>query len=154
MVNKDDADTNLRCSVVVYRGDDVLLCRRRSDWVLPGGTPRRHESTAAAARRETVEEAGLQVAPTRVAFVLETVNTAAGHHLVEIVFLAHMAEHGTEPVQREDGLVPQFVSLAELHTLRLSPPIGGHIRALHRQAGATGAYLGNVWRPQPAEEVE
>lgn len=58
------ADIDARCSVIVFRGDAVLLVRRdgAGDWVLPGGTPRPGESMACA-RREALEETGLAVDP-------------------------------------------------------------------------------------------
>ena len=81
---------NLRCAVMVIRANAILLCRRTREtniWVLPGGTPRPGEATAAAARREVAEETSLQIIAERVAFVLETTSWDAEHHLIEIVFI-------------------------------------------------------------------
>ena len=60
-MSDSDELVNVRCSALVFRGDSVLLCRRSEDedtWVLPGGTPRLGEGTAAAAEREVLEETG------------------------------------------------------------------------------------------------
>lgn len=152
----DGAPVDLRCSVLFFRGDSVLLCRRtgRDDgWVLPGGTPRRGESTAAAARREVAEETGMQVSAEHVAFVLETSSWDGGHHLIEIVFLGAERDVGARPVQLEKGLEPSFVPLAELDALGLRPPIAGYIRGFARARRPTAAYLGNVWRPEGARQV-
>jgi 8-oxo-dGTP pyrophosphatase MutT (NUDIX family) len=50
----------LRCSAIVFRGDCVLLLRRRrdgaEDWVLPGGHPAPREGTAGCVEREVLEE--------------------------------------------------------------------------------------------------
>jgi 8-oxo-dGTP diphosphatase len=143
----DRRPVNLRCSALVLREDSVLLCRRADDWVLPGGTPAAHESAAACVRREVREETGLAVTPVGVAFVLDATNSAAGQHLMEIVFLAHSDDKHTVPYEAEDGLVPEFVPLERLAALTLRPPIGGHIRALHRGDDRVAEYLGNVWRP-------
>ena len=52
------AGPDVRCSAIVFRGQEVLLVYRvredGDDWVLPGGTPRPGESMAASARRETL----------------------------------------------------------------------------------------------------
>ena len=63
----DESPVELRCAVAVVRGDAVLLLQRPEygDWVLPGGTPRQHESMGSCARRETREETGLDVHPSR-----------------------------------------------------------------------------------------
>ncbi len=154
----DDHDpVNLRCSVLVFRDDHLLLCRRtdgQSAWVLPGGTPRHGEGTAVAAAREVAEETGIRVVVEGVAFVLETTSWDASHHLIEIVFVGDERDPRAEPVPREDGLTPSFVPLEDLPRMELRPPIGGYIRgyARKREAGAatlyrsTAAYLGNVWR--------
>ena len=89
-------EVDVRCSAVVFRGDAVLLVHRAKDgaddWVLPGGTPRPGESMAACAQRETLEETGLPVDPGRVAFVLETMAPESWRRMVDLVFLATMAE--------------------------------------------------------------
>jgi len=146
----DGAPVNLRCSMLFFRNDSVLLCRRtdRDDmWVLPGGTPGIGEATATAARREVEEETGLQVAAERVAFVLETSSWDRDRHLIEIVFLGAERDRSAEPRQMEEHLEPVFVSLDDLPKVGLRPPIAGYVRGLARSQGSTAAYLGNVWRP-------
>jgi 8-oxo-dGTP diphosphatase len=144
---------DVRCSAVVFRGQEVLLVRRTrddgDDWVLPGGTPRPGEGMAACARRETLEETGLAVEPRRIAFVVETQGPRSGLHTVDLVFLAAPAVPEQEPRSLETGLSAQFVPLRQLHQLDLRPPVAGHLRSLHAQrSGRTAAYLGNLWRPR------
>jgi 8-oxo-dGTP diphosphatase len=155
-VDSDPSDdrepVNLRCSVLVFRGSTVLLCQRNNhvgtEWILPGGTPRRGESAGACALREAREETGIEIDPTRIAFVLDATNARAGHHLIEIVFLAREIDSATEPQSREPGLVPQFIPVNRLAELDLRPPIGGHIAGFHGWTSErTAAYLGNLWRP-------
>lgn len=148
---------DLRCSMMFFRDNAILLCRRTDQenvWVLPGGTPHRGEGTASAARREVGEETGLDVAAERVAFVLETSSWERDHHLIEIVFLGSERDRHSEPVQREDGLAPSFVLLDQLPSIGLQPPIAGYIRGFARSRRETAAYLGNVWRPEPAATSE
>lgn len=143
------ADIDMRCSVIVFRGDAVLLVHREDggDWVLPGGTPRPGESMAACARREALEETGLAVDPARVAFVAETLGPQSARRAVDLVFLASPGVQG-DPVPSEPGLDARFVPLVALPRLDLRPPLAGHLRGLHaRGAEPTSAYLGNLWRP-------
>lgn len=142
----------LRCSAVVVRQQAVLLVHRTrgaaDDWVLPGGTPRAAESMAACARREVREETGLHVDPSRVAFVLEVLGPDGGPRTVDIVFTATDAARGSQPQQREPGLVPAFIPVADLSGLDLRPPLAGHLRGMLSQRGQMSApYLANLWRP-------
>ncbi len=148
----DGALVPLRCSVLFFRDDSLLLCRRTDlddTWVLPGGTPRAGESTAAAARREVLEETGLHVAAERIAFVLETSDWTRTHHLIEIVFLASERDRSAVPHQVEDRLEPAFVPLGTLAEVRLRPAaLAGYVRGFVRSGKPTAAYLGNLWRPR------
>jgi 8-oxo-dGTP diphosphatase len=153
MIMDQPAGADVRCSAVVFRGQEVLLVRRvregGDEWVLPGGTPRPGESMAACARRETLEEAGLAVEPARIAFVLESHGPRSGLHTVDLVFLANMSVPGQEPRSLEPALDARFVPLGLLHQFDLRPPMAGHLRGLHaRRTVSTAAYLGNLWRPR------
>ena len=145
------ADTDVRCSTAVFRDDALLLVHRfrdgLDDWVLPGGTPRASEGMAACARRETLEETGLTVEPTRVAFVLEALRPGSRRRTVDIVFLASPPARG-EPDSREPHLEARFVALEVLPGLQMRPPLAGYLRALNVSGTArTAPYLGNMWRP-------
>jgi len=148
------ADIDVRCSAVVFRGDSVLLVHRAhgdaDDWVLPGGTPYPGESMAACAQRETLEETGLPVTPSRVAFVLESLAPGARRRMVDLVFLA-VGPAGREPESQESQFEARFVPLSVLPGLALRPPLAGYLRALRARGPArTAAYLGNLWRPDAA----
>jgi len=147
------AGIDVRCSAIVFRGQEVLLVRRvrqgGEEWVLPGGTPRTGEGMAACARRETLEETGLAVEPARIAFVLESQGPRSGLHTVDLVFVASQSVPGQEPQSLEPELSARFVPLGLLHQVNLRPPIAGHLRGLSaRRAEQTAAYLGNLWRPR------
>ena len=151
------ASPDVRCSAVVFRGQEVLLVRRarsgNDDWVLPGGTPRPGESMAACVRRETLEETGLSVEPGRIAFVLETQGPRSSLHTLDLVFLAHLSMPGQEPESSEPELSARFVPIGLLPHLDLRPPLAGHLRGLRtRQAMRTAAYLGNLWRPRQRDD--
>jgi len=149
---------DLRCSAVVVRQQAVLLIHRTydgaEDWVLPGGTPRAGESTAACARREVREETGLRVDPVRVAFVLEVVGPGPGPRTLDIVFAATETAPATAPQPLEDGLEPVFVPVDQIQELDLRPPLAGHLRGLLGPGRDRYApYLANLWRPsgRPAD---
>jgi 8-oxo-dGTP diphosphatase len=152
---------SLRCSAAIFRGDTVLLCRRMEDssptWVLPGGTPREGEGATHCVRREVLEETGLVIDTSRVAFVLETKSPDRVEHRIEIVFMALLADLAVEPVPGEDHLAPQFVKLDRLSSMKMLPPISGYLRGLAdklsrvpQPADATAPYLGNLWRADGA----
>ncbi len=150
MVTVDDGEpVNLRCSVLIFRNDSILLCRRTNQddvWMLPGGTPQSGEGMAATVQREVQEETGLQVEAERVAFVLETSSWDRAHHRIEIVFLGTERDARVIPQQLEDHLEPSFVALADLNKIGLRPPIAGYIRGFARSRQDTAPYLGNLWR--------
>lgn len=64
---------------IVFRGEEVLLVRRgkpprRGMWSLPGGAQHLGERTEDAARRELMEEAGIEVGVMELAAVVDAVN--------------------------------------------------------------------------------
>ena len=149
---------SIRCSALVFRGNQVLVVERRRDrqsyYVLPGGTPRPAESTASCVGREVEEETGLQVVANRVAFVLEA-NDHTDAHTLDIVFTCTESTPRATPQELEPGLRPFFSPADELGQLNLRPPLAGHIRGLvGNPAQRTGAYLGNLWRPTSVDELD
>jgi ADP-ribose pyrophosphatase YjhB (NUDIX family) len=68
--------------VIAFRGDEVLLVRRRKpprlgSWSLPGGAQHLGEGAQQAARRELREETGIEVGPLLLADVIDAVTTDA-----------------------------------------------------------------------------
>lgn len=148
MIPGEDTLVDLRCSVSLVRGDSFLLLERTAtqDWVLPGGRPRDGESMAACARRETREETGLDVNPTRCALVLEVIDPLKQRRVVELVFTADgLVSDG--PLTGEPGTVSHWIPRAQLEQLKLRPPIAGHLPGLGRDQQRGAPYLGNMWRP-------
>lgn len=137
----------LRCSVVVFFNDRVLLVRRRDkdDWALPGGTPRPGEDLLTCARRELREETGMLIDPGTCAFIIESVRPYSAR-LIDLVFLSPTHPAGL-PRCREDGLTPTFVPLREVSGMNLHPPVARHLTALHGRRNGTVAteYLRHEW---------
>lgn len=153
-LNPDESLVNLRCSVIVIRGESVLLVRRLGpdagrgeDWVLPGGRPRPHEGMLACARREVLEETGVSVTPKRCAFIGEVIGPERGPRTVELIFSALIPPHAADPtLVGEPGTEPAWVGLPQLRELPLRPPIAGYLPGLVQGGSQTAPYLGNLWR--------
>jgi ADP-ribose pyrophosphatase YjhB (NUDIX family) len=84
--------------VVAFRGDEVLLVRRGKpprlgSWSLPGGAQHVGETAQQAARRELLEETGIEVGPLLLADVIDAVTRdEAGlvrFHYTIVDFCAH-----------------------------------------------------------------
>jgi 8-oxo-dGTP diphosphatase len=137
----------LRCSVVVFFNDRVLLVRRRDkdDWALPGGTPRPGEDLLACARRELLEETGMLIDPGACAFIIETVRPYS-QRLIDLVFLSPTSPSPQARLS-EDGLIPGFVPLDEVSAINLHPAVAPHLKDLHKRRSGTVAaqYLRHEW---------
>lgn len=125
----------LRCSVIVFADDRVLLVHRpeQQDWTLPGGTPRPGETLLACARRELREETGMFIDPGTCALIVEFLRPDTAR-LIDLVFLSpgHPAGY---PGRTEGPLHPEFVPLSRLDTLTLHPPVAAHLIQLHSHTG-------------------
>jgi 8-oxo-dGTP diphosphatase len=145
-------DVTIRCSVAVWgpNRDSLLLVRRDgrpSSYALPGGTPEPGEGLVACARREVVEETGLQVMPTRCLLLAESLDNQ-GRLCLDVVLDAD-GRHASGEVQAgENHLRPVWVGVRDLGGIALVPPIAGHLRGLARSAVPDSIPLmGNLWRP-------
>ena len=91
---------------VVFRGDAdrrVLLVRAKPaphDWVLPKGHIERGETAETTARREVIEEAGVDAEPLRYAGTVEFV-TPAGKHVRAAFFLMRFVRNVPQHERRE-----------------------------------------------------
>lgn len=150
----DESLVELRCSVLVTRGRDILLIRRdpgarrerQEYWVLPGGRPRPGEGVLACARREVAEETGLVVQPERCAFIGDVVDPDRNRRQVEVVFSARVPTNHDAALVGEADAEPAWVGLESLRRLRLRPPIAGFLPAVINGQAPTIPYLGNLWR--------
>jgi 8-oxo-dGTP diphosphatase len=83
-VNRDFPDRPIvGVGVVVWRDDQVLLIRRGKpprvgQWSLPGGAQELGETVAEAARREVMEETGLELAALELLTVVDLIEPAPG----------------------------------------------------------------------------
>jgi ADP-ribose pyrophosphatase YjhB (NUDIX family) len=142
----------LRVSVVLIRGDEILLIRHRRDarfyWVLPGGGLESGESLTACAAREIQEETGLDINILRLLYVCEVLSPSGRKHVLDLIFLGEPVE-GDEAIRPSRYWVieePRFIPLHELLELELLPAIAPQILEDARAGWlAPIRFLGNLW---------
>lgn len=126
-------------SAFVFRGDTVLLVKRRDEpnrglWSPPGGSLEIGETVEQAAARETVEETGVVVRPSAVVDVRDVIvrdeaNRVQWHYVLLGVRCAWVAG---EPFPGSDADNARFIPLPELGEYELTPTARA---ALERVAG-------------------
>lgn len=126
--------------VVVLRGDDVLLIRRGKqprlgEWSMPGGLQELGETSREAARREVLEETGIDA---RIGPVIDVIDilrhdttAAVETHYTLIDFVADWV--AGEPIAGDDAMHAEFVPLAGIDDLGMWAET---VRVI-RQAAAT-----------------
>jgi ADP-ribose pyrophosphatase YjhB (NUDIX family) len=148
----------VRVVVILLRGAEILLMKHRrlglSYWVLPGGGIKEGETVAACARREMLEETGLEVNLGKLVYVADVISPDRRKHTVNLFFLGEIVggESGGTPAKTlgEHLDEPQWFPLDHLPTLY--PPIGDRVREDAQRGFPEGAvYLGNLWTTEPGE---
>lgn len=99
--------------IIEIDGQIVLIERRNAPtgWALPGGFVDYGEPLAAAARREAMEETGLQVELTELFFAYSDPGRDPRQHTISAVFLARAS--GT-PIGADDAAKAALFSVDEL----------------------------------------
>ena len=112
--------------VVVWHGDRVLLVRRGKaprwgQWSLPGGAQQLGETVAEAARREVMEEVGLDVALGEIVATVDLIERdpqdRIRYHYTLVDFVAEAPDAALQP--GSDAADARWFSLAEVAALGL-----------------------------------
>ena len=111
----------LAVSTAVFRDGRVLIARRGAEpglglWSLPGGRVEAGETLADAARRELMEEVGVEAVILGLAAIREIIRrdadgTVTGGMIPKIETCIYAIERGVEGVVIMDGKVPHAVLL-------------------------------------------
>jgi len=150
---------NVRVVTVILRDNEILLMKHRRrglfHWALPGGAAQEGETVPDCARRELLEETGLEVQLGKLAYVADVISPDRRKHTVNLIFLAEITggEFGV-PRGRTLGEYldePHWFPLDEVPTFY--PPVAQRIRDDAARGFPDGAtYLGNVWVSEPENE--
>lgn len=143
------ARPRIRAAVLLVQEGSVLLVRHRKGgrtyWLLPGGGVEFCEPAPEAARREVLEETGLEVEVQGLAMVAETIAPDRSRHLLHLVFHGRLTG-GTLCVGQEERLAEaRFVPLEQVPDLALHPPLGAALGAAVVRPEAGAVYLGRLW---------
>jgi ADP-ribose pyrophosphatase YjhB (NUDIX family) len=116
--------------VVLFRAHEVLLIQRgrapaEGQWSFPGGAQRLGETAEAAARRELLEETGLQAGPLHLATYADSIHADANGKLrfhYTILDFCGLWQEG-EPRAGGDAQAVAWAPLADLDRFDLAEPI-------------------------------
>jgi 8-oxo-dGTP diphosphatase len=115
----------LGASVVLWRDNSVLLVKRKSGpyadkWALPGGNVRFGERLAEAAKRELMEETGIEATIRNPVGIFEIVmDQPVSAHFVLMAFAA--SYEGGEVKAADDAAEARWVAADELDALDITP---------------------------------
>ena len=131
-----------RACALVVRDSKLLLVkqhvptRNEPVWLAPGGEVEVGETAKSAAKRETLEETGLDIVPNRLVAIHEFVEPP--FHAIELFFLSDIKggklKVGHDPEHAEDDQLIvdcRFVEFDELNTIGIISP--GFIQTLFKE---------------------
>lgn len=142
----------IRVAVVLIDAQErILLVRHRKGektyWLLPGGGLDFGEPIFEAARRELMEETGLEIEADRMLYVSEAISPDGARHILNMYVMGRVTGGQLGPPPAGD-VIDQiaWLPLADLPGLTMYPAIAEHILASHAQGFAHEVrYLGNQW---------
>ena len=113
-MNKEHRNPTPTVDIIIRVGGGIVLIRRRNPplgWALPGGYQDAGETCEAAARREAMEETGLEVRLEELLYVYSDPARDPRKHTITTVFTAHA---NGEPVGMDDAEEARIFTLDDL----------------------------------------
>lgn len=110
LYRKDQERARVGIAVIVRKGSAVLVGRRRDEkgrsrghntWALPGGHLEYKESIEDCAKREILEETGLEITDIRQGPYVNNIFGEDGRHYVTLFVTAELVDYNAEPVVME-----------------------------------------------------
>jgi 8-oxo-dGTP diphosphatase len=140
----------VRVAAIIQKEDSLLMVRHRkgedSYWLLPGGGVKYGETLSEALECELKEEACVYISVGNWAFVTDAISPNDDRQLIQLSFMATIMAGEVALGIDESVLEVKFVSVDELVSLRVHPPINdGLLNGLLNGFALEQNYLGNRW---------
>ena len=119
----------------VFRGDEVLLVRERSDarWTLPGGWADVNDAPSEAVTREIFEESGYRARVVKLAALIDKnrhPHPPGIHHIYKLFFLCELT--GGSPAASGETDAVEFFRVSALPELSTGRVLGAQIERLYQ----------------------
>jgi 8-oxo-dGTP diphosphatase len=140
----------IRVGVVLVDGDRLLLVRHQKKdatyWLLPGGGLDYGETIEECAKREILEETGLEIEVKKFLYLSEGIAPDKSRHIVQLFVLGERTGGNLIACDEEVIAEVAWIPFSELKTITLYPTIAETLLA-SQQEGFKGEmrYLGALW---------
>ncbi len=145
-----ESKTRIRVAVLLRKGGQVLLVRHQKPhstyWLLPGGGLEYCESIEQCARREMMEELGLQIQLGDLVYVSESIPPDRHRHVLNLYYEGAITGGELRLGDEEVLAGAEFFPIDRLEEIDLRPPIARELTAYLKDPARRGRIsLGNRW---------
>ncbi len=142
--------TRIRIAVLLRKGDQVLLVRHKKPqatyWLVPGGGLEYCESIEQCARRELMEETGLEIQLGDLVYVSESIPPDRHRHVLNLYYEGAITGGELRLGDEEVLAGAEFFPIDRLEEIDLRPPIARELTAYLKDPARRGRIsLGNRW---------
>jgi ADP-ribose pyrophosphatase YjhB (NUDIX family) len=116
-----------------------------------GGGVEPGETIEECAKRELLEETGLEIDLGRQVLVCEAIDPEGSRHVLKLYFRGEIRSGALTLGAEEVLAAAEFRQVSKLRTMETYPPVGDDLAGLIETDFAGGPrFLGNVWSAQPS----